>query len=395
MTLSTDTSSLRPFWPIFALAVGTFALGTSEFTIMALLPDVAASFGASIPECGNIISAYALGVVVGAPIISLAVARISRRSTCLLLTLWFALTNAGSTLAHSVLALEIWRFLAGLAHGTLFGMGALIAASLAEKGREGRTVGHVFAGLTIANVVGAPLASLAGEYASWRLSYLVIGLLAAVAFGLMFAFLPSDTPRRNHSMLKELQAFADRRIWYVMGVVVLGCGGMFCVYTYLSAALLQVTHVPLWSVPLYQSLWGVGMVVGAYVGAHAIDRNPFNATVGAFIWNIVTPILFALVLPRIVPVTAVIFLLGGTIALGPAMQMRLIKVAGEAQTMAASMNHAAFNMANAVGAWVGEAVLVKGMGYSATGWGGSMIAALGLVLFLVAFRQERTGKVGL
>ncbi|WP_158093435.1 MFS transporter [Acetobacter sp. DsW_063] len=374
--------------PILSLAVGTFGIGTGEFAMMGLLPDVARSMDASIPQCGNIVSAYAMGVVVGAPIISLASARMSRKQALILLTLWFAVTNILGTLAHSVGALEFWRFLAGLPHGTLFGGSALTAASLVAEGRRGKAVGHVFAGLTVANVVGAPLASLMGEYLSWRVAYLLVGAIALIAAFMIWRFIPRDDPRPGHSLLGELRAFGRKQIWYVLGVVMLGTGGMFCVYTYVSAALLHVTHVPLWSIPLFQALWGVGMVVGAYVGASAIDRNPLGATIGAFIWNVVTLSLFAFALPHLWSVTIIIFLLGGTIALGPAMQMRLMAVAGDAQTMAASMNHAAFNLANALGAWVGAFVLASGFGYAATGWAGGGIAVMGLLLFLLSVRGE-------
>jgi DHA1 family inner membrane transport protein len=158
---------------------------------------------------------------------------------------------------------------------------------------------------------------------------------------------------------------------------------MFAVYTYFSAALITVAHAPSWSIPLYQSLWGAGMVVGAYAGAMAMDRNPKMAAIGAFIWNLFVLALFALTLHSLPMVSITIFLLGGTIAVGPAMQVRLMSIAGDAQTMAASMNHAAFNMANAVGAWTGGAVLAAGLGYQWTGWAGVIIAAIGLVLFLL------------
>ncbi|WP_173578603.1 MFS transporter [Acetobacter fallax] len=380
---------VNPNLAILSLAVGTFAIGSGEFAMMGLLPDVARSLGATIPQCGNIVSAYAIGVVIGAPLVSLAVTRLSRKHTLMILMTWFALTNILGTLAHSIWSLEFWRFLAGLGHGTLFGGSALVAASLAPPGKQGRAVGHVFTGLTVANVIGAPFATFAGAYVSWRLSYLIVGAIALLATLMMTLCLPSDAPRRGHSILNELDLFRRRQIWYVLGVVMLGCGGMFCVYTYVSAALLHVTHVPAWSIPLYLSLWGIGMVVGAYAGSIAIDRNPFAATVGAFIWNIVTLSVFALALPWVWPVTGAVFLLGGTIALGPAMQMRLMAVAGEAQTMAASMNHAAFNMANAIGAWVGAIFLASGFGYAWTGWGGAAIAALGLLLFLFATAAEK------
>ncbi|MEE8663711.1 MAG: MFS transporter [Acetobacter sp.] len=368
---------------IFSLALVTFCLGSSEFALMGLLPQVANSLHVSLPAAGNAVSAYAIGVVVGAPLITLATARMSRRTVMLLQMGWFTLTTTLSAFSPNLFTLELMRFLSGLPHGTLFGGGALTAASLVPEGRRGRAVGHVFTGLTVANVVGAPLSTLAGNYADWRVSYIIIGCAGILSFLLMMRYLPKDAPRPGASVLGELAAFRRKQVWFLFATVIFGCGGMFAVYTYFSAALITVAHAPSWSIPLYQSLWGAGMVVGAYAGAMAMDRNPKMAAIGAFIWNLFVLALFALTLHSLPMVSITIFLLGGTIAVGPAMQVRLMSIAGDAQTMAASMNHAAFNMANAVGAWTGGAVLAAGLGYQWTGWAGVIIAAIGLVLFLL------------
>ncbi|MDG6094708.1 MFS transporter [Acetobacter sp. AN02] len=375
---------------ILSLAVMTFAIGTGEFSIMGLLPAVAHSLDVSIPMAGNVVSAYAIGVVIGAPVVTLATATMSRRNLMLMLTGWFAVMNILGALSPGLITLEIMRFLTGLTHASMFGTGALIAAGMAPEGQKGRAVGHVFSGLTIANVIGAPLASLIGEYGTWRWAYYFVGAISLFAIFLMARHLPADSPRRGASLLKrELSAFGRADVWFVLGTVVFGCGGMFSVYTYFAGGLTSVTHLPSWSVPYYQSLWGIGMVIGTYAGAWAIDKNVWKATVGSFIWNISVLALYAVTLPSAVPVTVAIFLLGGTIATGPAMQVRLMSVAGDAQTMAAAMNHAAFNMANAVGAWVGGAVLAAGLGYAWTGWAGVLISIIGLALFLFSSSGDR------
>lgn len=252
---------------ILALAVGTFAIGTGEFAAMGLLPQMADSMHASIPRTGEAISAYALGVVVGAPVVSVMAAQMSRRQLLVLLMGWFAVANALGTLAASLGMLDLARFVTGLPHGSFMGVAALVAAGLVDRGYRGRAVGRVFSGLTIANVVGAPFATYAGSYFGWRLSYLFIGLIGVACCLMVLAWVPYDAPNRARSALSELGAFSRKQVWYVMGTVAVGCGGMFCVYTYFSVTLQDVTHVPLWGVPLFQALWGVGMCAGAWAVA--------------------------------------------------------------------------------------------------------------------------------
>lgn len=374
---------------ILAFAVGTFAIGTGEFAAMGLLPQMADSLHVTVPQAGGAISAYALGVVVGAPLVSVLGASFSRRSLMVVLMAWFAVTNCLSTCATSLHMLELARFITGLPHGSFMGVSALVAAGLVERGYRGRAVGRVFAGMTIANILGAPFASYAGTYFGWRLSYLLIGLISAICCVMIQLFVPYDSPNRARSALGELAAFTRKQVWFVIGTVAVGCGGMFCVYTYFSLTLQQVTHVPVWAVPLFQSLWGMGMFVGAWVGGIVMDKNLKWATIGAFIWNAAALGMFALVASNI-PLTALaVFMLGGGIALSPAMQMRLMDVAADAQILAASMNHAAFNMANALGAWLGGLVLVAGYGDAATGWAGMILSCVGLILFLLSLWSEK------
>lgn len=373
---------------ILALAVGTFAIGTGEFAAMGLLPQMADSMHASIPRTGEAISAYALGVVVGAPVVSVMAARMSRRQLLVLLMAWFAVTNALGTLAGTLGMLDLARFVTGLPHGSFMGVAALVAAGLVERGYRGRAVGRVFSGLTIANVVGAPFATYAGSYFGWRLSYLFIGLIGVLCCLMVLAWVPYDPPNRARSALSELGAFSRKQVWYVMGTVAVGCGGMFCVYTYFSVTLQDVTHVPLWGVPLFQALWGVGMCAGAWAGGHLMDKNLKWATISAFLWNAAALGLFALVAHSVWLTALAVFMLGGGIAIGPAMQVRLMDVAADAQTLAASMNHAAFNLANAIGAWLGGVVLAVGFGLEATGWAGMALSLVGLVLFLLSLQVE-------
>ncbi|MBO1327940.1 MFS transporter [Acetobacter suratthaniensis] len=374
---------------IFALAVGTFAIGTGEFAAMGLLPEMAQGVQATIPRTGEAISAYALGVVVGAPLIAVFGATFSRRTLLAVLMGWFAVTNCLGTLAATLGMLDLARFVTGLPHGAFMGVAALVAAGLVDRGYRGRAVGRVFSGLTIANVVGAPFATYAGSYFGWRLSYVLIGLVGAVCCLMVMAWLPYDPPNKARSALSELQAFTRKQVWYVMGTVAVGCGGMFCVYTYFSVTLQDVTGVPVWGVPLFQAVWGVGMCTGAWAGGHLMDKSLKWTAIGAFVWNALALGLFSLVATNMWLTALAVFMLGGGIAVGPAMQVRLMDVAADAQTLAASMNHAAFNLANALGAWLGGLVLTAGFGAAATGWAGMVLSVIGLVLFVLSLAAER------
>lgn len=374
---------------ILALAVGTFAIGTGEFAAMGLLPQMAQSMHTDIPQTGQAISAYALGVVVGAPLIAVVAARMSRRSLLVGLMAWFAVTNGLGTLAGTLGMLDLARFISGLPHGAFMGVAALVAAGLVERGYRGRAVGRVFSGLTIANVVGAPLATYVGGSMNWRLAYVLIGLIGAACCLMVLAWVPYDQPNRARSAISELAAFSRKQVWYVMGTVAVGCGGMFCVYTYFSVTLQEVTGVPTWGVPLFQAIWGVGMCVGAWAGGYLMDKSLKWTTVGAFLWNAFALGLFALVAHNIWLTALAVFMLGGGIALSPAMQVRLMDVAADAQTLAASMNHAAFNLANALGAWLGGVVLASGFGLSDTGWAGMGLSLVGLLLFALSLLSEK------
>ena len=374
---------------IFALAVGTFAIGTGEFAAMGLLPQMAQGVQATIPKTGEAISAYALDVVAGAPLIAVFGATFSRRTLLAVLMGWFALTNCLGTLAATLGMLDLARFVTGLPHGAFMGVAALVAAGLVDRGYRGRAVGRVFSGLTIANVVGAPFATYAGSYFGWRLSYVLIGLAGAVCCLMVLAWLPYDPPNKARSALSELQAFTRKQVWYVMGTVAVGCGGMFCVYTYFSVTLQEVTGVPVWGVPLFQAVWGMGMCTGAWAGGHLMDKNLKWTSIGAFVWNALALGLFSMVATNMWLTALAVFMLGGGIAVGPAMQVRLMDVAADAQTLAASMNHAAFNLANAIGAWLGGLVLTAGFGPAATGWAGMALSVIGLVLFVLSLEAER------
>ncbi|EPX58413.1 MFS permease [Cystobacter fuscus DSM 2262] len=395
---TTDTappapSSARPRtqtrWTEFALALGGFAIGTSEFSIMGLLPDVARELHVSVPQAGHLISAYALGVMVGAPVLAVACARLPRHLALLGLMAALALGNIASALAPSYESLMVLRFLSGFPHGTFFGMAALVVADLAGPAARARAVGRLMLGLTIACVVGSPLATGIGQYASWRTAYLFIGGIAASAWLLTLLNIPRAAAVAGASPLRELGALRRVQVWLTLGVGSVGFGGLFAVYTYITPTMTELAGLRVGLVPFVLAGVGLGMVVGNLVGASFADRSLPKTIVAALLWNVLTLVSFWLTARNPWAASLSAFALGMGFALVPGLQTRLMDVAADAQTLAASLNHSAFNLANALGAWFGGLVISAGFGWNATGVVGAAMAIGGLTFFAVSMGLER------
>ncbi|WP_205836720.1 MFS transporter [Komagataeibacter nataicola] len=374
-----------------ALAVATFAIGTGEFALMALLPGVAGSLGVGVPVAGHVISAYALGVVVGAPLVTLFAARMPRRRLLLVMQAVFVAGNAGCALAPGYATLVALRFLTGLPHGAFYAVAALVAAEMVPPARRGRAVAGVFSGLTIAHVVGVPLVTWVGEALGWRAVYGLVTLMGGVAFGLMARNLPRVPvdPAHAPSLRRELGALRRPQVWLTLATGAVGFGGMFCVGTYLSTVLLGVTGVSAGVLPVAQMLWGVGMVAGNMAGARLVDVSPVLAIIVTLVASTLMSCLFALCAGNVWLILPVIGLTGCIIALLPALQTRLMDVAAEAQGLAAALNHSAVNIANAFGAWLGGAVIAAGYGAQSVGWAGACLSAVGLGIFLIGLPASR------
>ncbi|NVN38713.1 MFS transporter [Komagataeibacter swingsii] len=371
------------------MAVATFAIGTGEFALMAMLPGVARSLGVSVPVAGHVISAYAVGVVIGAPLATLIGARMPRRRLLLALQAMFVVGNAASALAPGYGALLAVRFLTGLPHGAFYGVAALVAAGMADPARRGRAVAGVFVGLTVAHVVGVPLVTWAGQVAGWRAVYGFITAMELLALVMIARTVPVAAPDPQGSLLRELGALRRPQVWFTLATGAIGFGGMFCVGTYLSEVLLTVTGVPAYVVPLAQSLWGVGMVAGNMAGARLVDISPALAVVVTLAASTIMLCLFSICAENMVLVLIVTSLMGGIIALLPALQTRLMDVAVDAQGLVAALNHSAVNVANAFGAWLGGAVIAAGYGAQDVGWAGAGLSAAGLVIFLTGLMAQR------
>ncbi|GLK79800.1 MFS transporter [Methylopila turkensis] len=376
----------------FALAVGGLALGTGEFAAMGVLPGVARDVGVSIPAAGHTISAYALGVVVGAPVLAILFARTARRALLVGLMLLFALANLASALAPGYLSLNAARFLSGLPHGAYFGVAMLVAASLVPANRRAQAAGNVLLGLSIANVVGVPAATWLGQEFGWRATFIAVAGLGILTAALVRAFIPAVPAAAGASARRELGAFLRPQVWLTLGVAAIGFGGMFAVYSYISPTLTEVTGLDVGAVPLMLGVLGLGMIAGNIAGGYFADRALKAAILGALVWNGAVLALFVVTSSSVWLAAVNLFLIGACIAIGPALQTRLMDVAGEAQTLAAALNHSAFNLANALGAWLGGAAVAAGLGWTAPGWVGALLAVGGLAIALLSFWLEAREK---
>lgn len=392
--MSTSTPSAAPS-PIahrrgaeLALAVGGFGIGTGEFAIMGLLPNVAKDLAISIPQAGHVISIYALGVVIGAPVIATLAARLSRRTLLLLLMVLFAVGNIASALSSSYGNLMVFRFISGLPHGAYFGVASLVAASMAGVGQRAKAVGRVMLGLTLATLLGSPLATWIGQLMGWRAAFVMVGVIGALTALLVMLWLPKDKVEEGASPLRELGALKRKQVWLTLGIAAVGSGGLFAVFSYIAPTLIHQTGMSPASVPLVLIVFGVGMILGNIFGSRLADRSLMGTIVGVLIWNVVILTTFYLVADIAWATVLVVLLTGGSFALVPALQTRLMDVAEDAQTLAAALNHSAFNIANALGAWLGGVSIAAGFGWSSTGWVGAGLAAGGILLFLWSYYSD-------
>ncbi|MFN7011174.1 MAG: MFS transporter [Allorhizobium sp.] len=372
-----------------ALAAGGFGIGTGEFVIMGLLPEVAATYGVSVPQAGQVISAYALGVVIGAPIIAVLAAKLSRRTLLLLLMGVFAFGNVTSALAPGFLSFTALRFVTGLPHGAYFGVAALVAASMVPPHRRARAVGRVMLGLTIATLIGTPIATFLGQLMSWRAAFLMVGAIGALTVVLIALYLPKDKVAEGASIRRELGAFGRLQVWLTLAVAAVGFGGMFSIFSYIAKTTTDTAGLPAGMVAIVLALFGLGMNAGNVVGSRMADYSLKGTIGGMLAFNVLLMTVFSLTAHNPTMLFLCVFFTGCGFAACPAVQTRLMDVAADAQTLAAASNHSAFNIANALGAWLGGLVISWGYGYGATGYVGAALSALGLAVFLVSVAVER------
>ncbi|MET0748655.1 MAG: MFS transporter [Rhizobium sp.] len=374
---------------MLALAMGGFGIGTGEFVIMGLLPNVADTFNVTTPEAGYVISAYALGVVIGAPVIAVLSAKLARRTLLLLLMTVFATGNIMSALAPSFASFTVLRFITGLPHGAYFGVAALVAASMVPMHRRARAVGRVMLGLTIATLVGTPIATFIGQLLDWRAAFFLVGGLGALTVLLIALFLPKDRVADGASVLRELGALVRVQVWLTLAIAAVGFGGMFSIFTYIASTTTDVAHLSVGMIPVVLALFGIGMNVGNVVGSRLADIS-LTGTIGSMLaFNVVIMTLFSMTAANPIMLCICTFLIGCGFAACPAVQTRLMDVAADAQTLAAASNHSAFNVANALGAWLGGMAIAWGYTAAATGYVGAILSLGGLAVFGLSVALER------
>jgi len=401
----TTSSPARTRLALLALALGGFGIGSTEFVAMGLLPNIAhdllpqlyaASPTAANAQAGWIISAYALGVVVGAPTIAAVAARWPRKKLLLWLLVAFTVGTIASALAPTFQLVLVARFLSALPHGAYFGIASLVAASLMGPGKRGQGVAFVLSGLTIANVIGVPFITWIGQQHGWRVAYIVVAAIFALTFAAVALLVPWQAGDPRATLRNELRAFTRLQVWLALLIGAIGFGGFFAVYTYVAPMVTTVTGLPASAVPLVLILIGVGMTVGNLLGGRMADRSVERgmlAFFGVMLAGLAALFLTAWSLAGLLISVFVVALAAS--ALSPMIQTRLMDVAHDSQSIAAALNHSALNIANASGAFLGGLTIAAGFGYLSPIVVGAILAVAGIVLALVSFgidhSRERRG----
>ncbi|MFJ2604695.1 MULTISPECIES: MFS transporter [unclassified Streptomyces] len=380
---------------LLALAVGAFGIGTTEFVMMGLLPDVADDLHISIPTAGHLVSAYALGVVIGAPLLAAVTAKLSRRTVLIALMVLFVVGNALSAFAPDEHTLLAARFLSGLPHGAFFGVGAVVATGLVAPERKARSVSLMFLGLTIANVAGVPVATLMGQHLGWRATFLAVSAIGLVAITALAFLIPRDHDHATPASLRgELAALRSVPVWLALGTTIAGFGALFSAYSYITPMLTDAAGYAPGSVTVLLALFGVGATIGNLAGGRLAD-HAMRGTLFAGLASLVTVLaLFPILMHTQWSAALAVVLLGAAAFItGSPLQLMVMEKAATAPSLASSANQAAFNLANAGGAWIGGLALSAGFGTTSPALAGAALAVLGLAVAAVAATVDRRRAV--
>lgn len=370
---------------LLALAVAAFGIGTTEFVIMGLLPEVAEDLGVSIPSAGMLISGYALGVVVGAPVLAVLTARLARKTALLLLMVMFILGNALCALSADYILLMAARVFTAFCHGTFFGIGSVVAAELVPRNRRAQAVALMFTGLTLANVLGVPFGTALGQAAGWRATFWCVVLIGIAALAAIALLVPAPRGHKPASLLQEMKVLRKPQVILAMLISILSSAGLFTVFTYIAPILREVTGVSPSGVTWVLVLLGVGLTLGNLLGGRLADWKLMPSLIGIFATTAVVVTSFSVTSQWLVPAVATIFLWGlSAFAVGSPLQYRVVSEAGEAPNLPAILNQGAFNLGNAAGAWLGALVIDRGLGYAAIPLAAGGVVALALVLTVVS-----------
>ncbi len=376
--------------PLLALAMGAFGIGVTEFAPMGMLPGIASDLGVSIPAAGLLVSAYAMGVLIGAPLMTLTTGRVNRRTLLVGLMAIFTLGNALSALADGYWTLMVARVVTSFNHGAFFGVGSVVAASLVPPDRRAGAVAAMFTGLTVATIGGVPLATWAGGVLGWRTAFAGIAGVGAVAMVALRVALPSLPASTDGDIAAELRVLTRGPVLAALALTVVGASAMFTVFTYIVPILREETHASTAFVTAMLVLYGIGLTIGNTIGGRLADRSIERTLVGSFAVLAVALIMFAGIMHWPWPVAATILIWGiASFAIVPPLQMRVMEAAADAPNLASAMNIGAFNLGNAIGAALGGGVIGAGLGLPAVSLAGAGMAAAALAMLLAFQRRPR------
>ena len=376
---------------LFPLMLGGFAIGTTEFVMMGILPDIARSLGITIPQAGHLISAYALGVVVGAPLLVMLAHRFAPKVILMALMLMFTVFNGLCIFAPSYESLFVFRFLSGLPHGAFFGVGAVVASRLADEGKAAQAVSMMFFGLTIANMLGVPLGTYLGHGISWRYTFVLVAIAGLATWMSLRLWMPALAKDNPHSLRTQLAFFKNREAWLIMFATAIGTGGCFCWISYIAPLVTEVSGFAPSSVPYMMALAGAGMCVGAIVGGKLADRYSPAKTTMALLFAMACSLLSVYLLAEYrVGALVTTFITGAlTMAVAPSIQMLMVQTAKGAETLASSVLQACFNIGNALGAFLGGLPLVAGYDFRSPQLVGLVMALFGVAAIGVLINSWR------
>ncbi|MCV4281388.1 MFS transporter [Pseudomonas capsici] len=376
-----------PF-PLLILALSAFAIGTTEFVIMGLLPNVAADLGVSIPGAGWLVTGYALGVAIGAPFMALATARLPRKAALVTLMGIFIIGNLLCALASDYDVLMFARVVTALCHGAFFGIGSVVAAGLVPANRRASAVALMFTGLTLANVLGVPLGTALGQYAGWRSTFWAVTVIGVIAFIGLVRFLPVNREEEKLDMRAELAALKGAGIWLSLSMTAMFSASVFTLFTYVAPLLGEVTGVSPQGVTWTLLLIGLGLTAGNVLGGKLADRSIATTLIGVFIAMAVVSTVLSWSSVALVPAEITLFLWAvAAFAAVPALQVNVVTFGKAAPNLVSTLNIGAFNVGNALGAWVGGSVIAHGLGLTSVPLAAGALAVLALLITLITFRQ--------
>ena len=387
MTFDNPSQPLNRAVIMWALALGSFILGLTEFSMMPMLPLISDTFNATPSQSGYAISAYAIGVVVGAPILMLSTANIRKRKALMIfLTLMF-IGNGLSALSSSLNQLIIFRFLSGLPHGAYFGAAILLAAEIAPQGQRSSYMSKILMGLTVATIVGVPIVTLVGQNLSWRYCLAGASILSLVALVGVYKVVPNVNNSKPSNILNELDVLKDKLVWSILGIVIIGFGGVFCIYTYIADTILDVTQTPAYTISIAMVMFGIGCTLGNYLLGKAADTSPIKATGFCLISTIIFAVIYVDASHNIWQLYVVIFLIGFSIGLATLIQTMLMDVSPNGHAMIGALVQCAFNIANAIGPWVGGLAIAQGAQPNQTGYVAAALFMGGFIMWVLSYLQ--------